>query len=110
MAGLALGCLNAWHWVANEDKAMQEDEADDANDLQPLLPASAAGLALGAIFFGGLWWTVRKVASSPWPALWVLVSLAVRMSMALAAFTSSRKAIGAGCWRVSRALPLPASP
>jgi ATP synthase protein I len=29
MAGLALGCLNAWHWVANEDKAMKEDEADD---------------------------------------------------------------------------------
>jgi ATP synthase protein I len=29
MAGLALGCLNAWHWVANEDKAIQEDEADD---------------------------------------------------------------------------------
>ncbi len=30
MAGLALGCLNAWHCVANEDKAMQEDEADDS--------------------------------------------------------------------------------
>jgi ATP synthase protein I len=29
MAGLALGCLNAWHWVANEDKAMRKDEADD---------------------------------------------------------------------------------
>jgi ATP synthase protein I len=29
MAGLALGCLNAWHWVAKEDKAMREDEADD---------------------------------------------------------------------------------
>ena len=29
MAGLALGCLNAWHWVANEDKAMREDQADD---------------------------------------------------------------------------------
>ena len=29
MAGLALGCLNAWHWVANEDKAIREDEADD---------------------------------------------------------------------------------
>ena len=29
MAGLALGCLNAWHWVANEDRAMQEDQADD---------------------------------------------------------------------------------
>ena len=30
MAGLALGCLNAWHWVANEDKAMRKDEADDS--------------------------------------------------------------------------------
>lgn len=30
MAGLALGCLNAWHWVANEDRAMREDEADDS--------------------------------------------------------------------------------
>ena len=29
MAGLALGCLNAWHWVTKEDKAMREDEADD---------------------------------------------------------------------------------
>jgi F1F0 ATPase subunit 2 len=57
-----------------------------ANDLQPLLPAGAVGLALGAIFFGGLLWTVRKVASSPWPALWVLASLVLRMSMALAGF------------------------
>jgi F1F0 ATPase subunit 2 len=57
-----------------------------ANDLQPLLPAGAAGLVLGAIFFGGLLWTVRKVVSSPWPALWVLASLVLRMSMALTAF------------------------
>lgn len=25
VAGLVLGCLNAWHWVAKEDRAMQED-------------------------------------------------------------------------------------
>jgi ATP synthase protein I len=25
VAGLALGCLNAWHWVAKEDKAMREE-------------------------------------------------------------------------------------
>ena len=25
-----------------------------------LAPALAAGVLLGAIFFGGLWWTVRK--------------------------------------------------
>jgi ATP synthase protein I len=30
VAGLAIGCLNAWHWVAKEDKAMrQEDEDQD---------------------------------------------------------------------------------
>jgi len=26
MAGLAIGCMNAWHWVAKEDKAMREEE------------------------------------------------------------------------------------
>jgi ATP synthase protein I len=30
VAGLAIGCLNAWRWVANEDKAMREDRSDDA--------------------------------------------------------------------------------
>jgi ATP synthase protein I len=25
VAGLAIGCLNAWHWVANEEKAMRDD-------------------------------------------------------------------------------------
>lgn len=29
MAGLAVGCLNAWHWVAKEGKAMHEDEESD---------------------------------------------------------------------------------
>lgn len=26
MAGLAIGCLNAWHWVAREDQAMHDDQ------------------------------------------------------------------------------------
>ncbi len=30
VAGLSVGCLNAWHWVANEQKAMHsEREPDD---------------------------------------------------------------------------------
>ena len=29
VAGLAIGCVNAWHWVAKEDKAMQDDQEDD---------------------------------------------------------------------------------
>ena len=27
--GLVIGCLNAWHWVAKEDKEMQEEEEND---------------------------------------------------------------------------------
>ena len=26
--GLAIGCLNAWHWVAKEDKEMREEQED----------------------------------------------------------------------------------
>ena len=26
--GLAIGCLNAWHWVAREDKAMRDEQED----------------------------------------------------------------------------------
>jgi ATP synthase protein I len=26
VAGLSIGCLNAWHWVAREDRAMHQDE------------------------------------------------------------------------------------
>ena len=28
MAGLTLGCLNAWHWVAREDQAMRDEQED----------------------------------------------------------------------------------
>jgi ATP synthase protein I len=30
VAGLAIGCFNAWHWVANEDKAMHEEQDGDS--------------------------------------------------------------------------------
>ena len=29
VAGLAIGCLNAWHWVVKEDTEMQAHEEDD---------------------------------------------------------------------------------
>ncbi|MEO5755490.1 MAG: AtpZ/AtpI family protein [Mesorhizobium sp.] len=29
IAGLVLGCWNAWRWVSNEDKAMREDSDND---------------------------------------------------------------------------------
>jgi ATP synthase protein I len=29
VAGLVLGCFNAWNWVAKEEKAMREEEEDN---------------------------------------------------------------------------------
>jgi F1F0 ATPase subunit 2 len=56
------------------------------NELLSLAPALAMGVLLGAIFFGGLWWTVRRSFSSKQPALWFFGSLLLRTSIALAGF------------------------
>ena len=56
------------------------------NETLTLVLAWTAGAALGAIFFGGLWWTVRKGVSSEQPALWFFGSLLLRMGIALAGF------------------------
>ena len=29
MAGLAVGCLNAWHWVAKENKEIRDEQEDN---------------------------------------------------------------------------------
>lgn len=56
------------------------------------LAALLGGGMLGAVFFGGLWWTVRRGASSRTPARWFIGSLALRTAIVLAGFY----AIGAG--------------
>jgi F1F0 ATPase subunit 2 len=56
------------------------------NETLTLIVAGAAGAALGALFFGGLWWTVRRGVLSPQPALWFFGSMVVRMSVVLAGF------------------------
>ena len=48
--------------------------------------ALVAGLVLGAIFFGGLWWTVRKGVLSKHPATCFLGSLLLRTGIILAGF------------------------
>jgi F1F0 ATPase subunit 2 len=48
--------------------------------------ALVAGVLLGAIFFGGLWWTVRKGLSSKRAALWFVGSLLLRISVVLGGF------------------------
>ena len=44
------------------------------------------GMALGLIFFGGLWWTVRRGVVSSRAALWFLASLFVRTAIVIAGF------------------------
>jgi F1F0 ATPase subunit 2 len=56
------------------------------NDTLALVLAWVAGQVLGAIFFAGLWWTVRKGVSSQRPALWFFGSLLLRTSVTLAGF------------------------
>lgn len=65
------------------------------NNVLFLVLALVAGLLLGAIFFGGLWWTVRKGVFSKSPALWFLGSMVLRMGIVLAGFYF----IGCGDWQ-----------
>lgn len=44
------------------------------------------GLALGGIFFGGLYWSVRKSMFSERPYFWLLSSLLVRLALILYGF------------------------
>jgi len=65
------------------------------NEFSARVMALAAGLLLGSVFFGGLWWTVRKGVLSTHPALWFLGSLLVRMSLVLVGFYF----VGRGNWQ-----------
>ena len=56
------------------------------NETLALVLAWIAGGALGAFFFGGLWWTVRKSLASAKPALWVFGSLLLRMGVTTTGF------------------------
>jgi len=65
------------------------------NETLALALVLAAGVALGTVFFGGLWWTVRKGVSAKNPALWFLGSLLLRAGVVLAGFYF----VSAGHWQ-----------
>jgi F1F0 ATPase subunit 2 len=52
------------------------------------------GMALGMVFFGGLWWTVRRGAASPKAGLWFSASFLLRTMIAIGGFYL----VGAGAW------------
>ena len=51
-----------------------------------LVFALIAGIFLGAFFFGGLWWTVRKGLASKWTALWFFGSMLLRTGAVMLGF------------------------
>jgi F1F0 ATPase subunit 2 len=71
------------------------------NDIMALILTMAvmAGFLLGAMFFGGLWWTVQSTISSQRTALWLLGSLLLQTSIALAGFLF----VSGGHWQRSLA-------
>lgn len=57
-----------------------------SSDPVTLLMAALAGVMLGLVFFVGLWWTVQRGLSTRHPALLFLVSLVLRMTVAVVGF------------------------
>ena len=56
------------------------------NEVLPMLLVASMGFVLGLIFFGGLWWTIRRMLHSRQPALWMFGSLLLRTGIALSGF------------------------
>jgi F1F0 ATPase subunit 2 len=50
-------------------------------DLGLLLGAVAAGMVLGTVFFGGLWWTVNRALTTTVPGVWFGLSAFLRMAV-----------------------------
>lgn len=51
-----------------------------------LMVAFLVGMGAGAFYFGGLWWTVRRLPSAGQPALLTFGSFVVRTGVSLTAF------------------------
>jgi F1F0 ATPase subunit 2 len=64
-------------------------------EIGTLFFAGFAGLLLGGIFFGGLWWTVRHGVTAKQPGVWFLGSMMVRMTIVMAGFYF----VGDGQWQ-----------
>lgn len=65
------------------------------NETLIMILAFVAGIALGIIFFGGLWFTVKKALTAKIPALWLIGSFILRIGIALAGFYF----VGSGVWQ-----------
>ncbi len=53
------------------------------SDAWALVVPFLVGLALGVAYFGGLWLVVRRLPALAAPALWLVISAALRLSLIL---------------------------
>jgi F1F0 ATPase subunit 2 len=65
------------------------------NEIVYMILAFIVGLLLGTIFFGGLWFTVKKLVTSKIPALLFLGSFILRVGITLTGFYY----ISTGSWQ-----------
>ncbi len=65
------------------------------NEILFMILAFIAGLALGLLFFGGLWFTVKKTVTAKIPAIWFLGSFFLRVSIVLLGFYF----VSSGSWQ-----------
>ena len=65
------------------------------NEITGILSAVLAGMLLGVLFFGGLWWTVQTTLSSTQAGLWFSGSFLVRTALVLVGFYFTSQ----GDWR-----------
>ncbi len=56
------------------------------NETLVMILAFITGLALGTLFFGGLWFTVKKSVNAKMPAIWLISSFFLRVSIILTGF------------------------
>lgn len=53
------------------------------SDIGLIVGALSCGMALGTVFFGGLWWTIRRGLVATNPAMWFGLSALLRMAVAV---------------------------
>jgi F1F0 ATPase subunit 2 len=56
------------------------------NEILFMILAFILGLALGLLFFGGLWFTIEKTINAKMPGIWVLGSFLLRVSIVMIGF------------------------
>lgn len=64
------------------------------NETVSIILAFVGGIALGILFFGGLWFTVKKAVNAKTPALWIISSFFLRIGIIAVGFYF----IGSGNW------------